>query len=634
MSMRRVQLILRAAALIILLLLGSCGKDKTVVFRNVNVIPMTSETVLTNQDVIIHGNTIRKIVPGGAADVSMADLVIPCDGKYLIPGLADMHIHLYLDTDGSELPLYIANGVTTIRDCNGRDFMLQWRKEVEKGRLAGPRLYLTTHTIRGYEDAPWTLVKERYEKGYDAVKFYSYFPSRTSFHKAMKEAKTLNAYTIGHIPYKLGLAGIIEEGMNEVAHVEELAWEFADIDTSLNMSANEWLPYIVGKYIQKYDGKSMAEVRALLKPEAREIARQLKGRHIPVTTTLYYSHILDQKLFNPDVYIRAPYFKYLPVKYYMNVGLGREKHQRQFGEIPHLVPVWQAVLEELMSALHEEHVTIVGGTDAIWDMGVVPGFSLHNELAYFVETGFTPYEALSFCTCNPGRVAARMDGLEKHHFGTVETGQLADLVLLEENPLEDINAVRNNCGVMANGRWFSPEDCAAMLYFDEQKHQDYLELYTACRELTRGNWQPVTDLMEKTAYEDIKEAVYTNVDICTKKIELLINEDRGDKAEKYFTETITHNWDDYKFLTVFSWRAGIDMKIAGVYPDAIRAVKRALELSKQAGIYETLALLYAYSGDYEQGITAAKEAKKLDPANKRWNETLQEIKEMRKSKHD
>lgn len=629
--MKRIPLILRAAALLILLLLfGSCGKVKRVVFQNVNVVPMTAEKVLKNRDVVIRGSTIESILPGGTADVSQADLVIPGEGKYVIPGLADMHVHLYLDPDGSDLPLYIANGVTTIRDCNGRDFMLDFRKDVENGKRVGPGMYITTYTIRGFEDKPWTLVKERYEKGFDAVKFYDFFPSRTSFHRAMEEAKTLNAYTIGHIPYKVGLAGIIEEGMDEVAHVEELAWEFADIDTGLNYkSGDAWLGYIVGNFIQKYANKPMDEVRAILREEAREIAAMLKDRDITVSTTCNYTHMMDEKLFHPDKFIQNPCFKYLPPLYYIDVGLGREKHQQQFKGIEHLLPVWQAMLEELNRALHEQGILIAGGTDAIWYMGLVPGFSLHDELAYFVDIGFSPYQALRLCTVNGGIVVARMDGLQKPESGTVEAGKRADLVLLEENPLENIDAVRNNCGVMADGRWYSSKDCAELLAFDECKHQEYLRLYNACRKLTQNEITPIVQFLKDTPYEEISGAVYKSTSLTTEIIKKLKRIDETVFLKTFFQDVVEANWDNANYLNTISWRLGHDMRIEAIYPDAIRAVKRSLELSESAAVYDTLAWLYALNGEYENAMKAIDNAKELDPQNKSWDQTRDKIMEMK-----
>jgi len=558
-----------------------------------------------------------------------ADIVIDGKGKYLMPGLADMHMHIYQNTEGSDLPLYIANGVTTVRDCNGRDFILKFREDVEKGKRVGPRILCTTYTIRGYEKEPWKLVKERYGKGYDAVKFYSYFDSGDAFHEAMKEAKDINAYTIGHIPYKAGLDGIIEEGMDEIAHVEEVAWEFADIDKNQTMKANDWLRYIVGRYIQKYADLPIHKLKKVLQTEAQQIVQKLKGKNIAVSTTCHYTHALEKKIYDAENYIMSPHLKYLPPDYYINVGLGQEKHQRQFGEIAGLIPVWKIMLETLFVNLHQEGILIVGGTDALWDMGLVPGFSLHDELLYFVDTGLSPYEALRMCTANSGEVARRMKSLEKSEFGTIETGKRADLVLLNDNPLEDINHIRTNSGVMANGKWYSREDCTKLLAFDDSRHQAYLDVFKACQALRKNNEVPLNEFMQRTEYADIKKTIYKHRDISTRLIEIMHQKGQTDRVKEYFMRAVKSNWDDFNYLNAISWNAGCEMRIKAIYPDAIRATKRAIELRENAGIYDTLAWLYALNEEYDQALHAIDEAKKLDPENKAWDETRDKILEMK-----
>jgi len=613
-----------------LVLMVSCSKVETVVFKNVNVISMTSETILENQDVFVKGNQIEAVLASGTRVNGEANFVIDGKGKFLIPGLADMHVHIYQNIEGSDLPLYIANGVTTIRDCNGREFILKFREEVEKEKRVGPRILCTTYTIRGYEKEPWKLVKERYGKGYDAVKFYSNFKTTDDFRQAMNEAKDIHAYTIGHIPYTVGLDGIIQQGMDEIAHVEEIAWEFAEIKKDQNMDANGWLRYIVGRYIQKYSNMPLHKVKAMLQLEAKEIVNKLKGKNIAVNTTCHYTHLIEKKILDAENYINMPHLKYLPPDYFINVGLGQEKHQRQFGEIKHLIPVWATMLETLLIQLHKDGVLVTGGTDALWDMGLVPGFSLHDELAYFVEIGLTPYDAIKMCTANAGEVARRMIGLEETEFGTVETGKRADLVLLDHNPLEDIHHIRTNSGVMANGKWYSKEACSELLAFDDSRHQAYLDVFKACQALRKNDEAPFNTFMQNAEHKDIKKAIYQHRNISEKLLQIMHQKGQSDRVKEYFKGAVQSNWDDFNYLNAISWNAGCEMRIKAIYPEAIRAVKRAIELREHAGIYDTLAWLYALNGEYENALKAIDEARKLDPDNKAWDETREKIIKMQK----
>jgi imidazolonepropionase-like amidohydrolase len=607
----------------------SCSGQERTIITNVDVITMTSEEVLENRDVIIVGERIVAVAETGKTDPEDDDSIIDGTGQYLIPGLADMHVHLYVFEDGAELPLYIANGVTTIKDCNGRDHILAFRDEIAEGKRIGPRIYCSTHTIRGFEDEPWDLVGERYGKGYDAVKFYSYFDSRQSFNRAMTEAKRLDAYTLGHIPYTVGLDGIIEEGMDEIAHVEEICWEFADFDRDQSLAPDAWLKLIVASYIEKYGDMGPEELRAALAEKASECARKIAGEDIIVSTTCHYNVVIDKKIFETAEFARNPAFKYLPPEYFLALGLGREKHQAQFKGIEHLTGTWSTMLGTMLLALREEGVLLTAGTDAIWYMGLVPGYSLHDELDYFVEIGFTPYEALKTATANAGEAGRRIDGLDQVDFGTIESGKRADLVLLGGNPLEDISNTRDISGVMANGTWFSREDIEAMLAFDPEVHRAQLDLFEAGLALREGDAGPLDEFASKTGYEEAKECIYGNRRTVAELIMGLHAQNMDDRAASHFDTAVKANWDDVNFLNALCWDVAVENKFEKLYPAAIAATKRALELNRHPAILDTLAWLYALSGDYGPAIKAIEEAQSLDPDSEVYRETHDRIVEMK-----
>ncbi len=165
-----------------------CGEsEKIAVFKNVHLVPMTEDKILENQTVLIKGDRIFKIGPANKLRIPQNAIVIDGDGAYLMPGLADMHVHLKGDWPLSQLDLYLANGVTTIRDLDGRDFMLQWRDEIKAGKRSGPTIYVSAQTIRGYEKNPPELVLKR-KSGYDCIKLYSYL-SKEDYQKVMEIAK-------------------------------------------------------------------------------------------------------------------------------------------------------------------------------------------------------------------------------------------------------------------------------------------------------------------------------------------------------------------------------------------------------------------------------------------------------------
>jgi len=440
----------------------SNSADMTV-FKNVNLVPMTEEKILENQTVLIKGNRIFKIGQAANLKIPKQARVIDGTGAYLMPGLADMHVHLKGDWPFPQLDLYLANGVTTVRDLDGRDFMLKWRAEIEQGKRTGPTIYASCPIIYGYEKNAPELVAKR-TSGYDCVKLYSYF-ARDDFQKAMQTAKKLNLYTVGHIPFAVGLDGVIAAGMNEIAHIEELDFEFIDFDRTRNLRPAEWLPYIIGNAVQQNKASfriESKESKIRQKERLSEVIGKLQSSGIPVCSTLSVSKVIVQKLFEPDTFLAHPQSRYLPLKYKEAFSLGREKHQLQFKGINDAALFKYDLDKTLLAELHRAGISIVLGTDAgTGGMGIVPGFSIHDELRILTENGFSPYEAIATGTVNASNIVEAMTGRDE--FGTIEAGKRADFILLNQNPLDDVTHIRNYRGVMANGVWYTQANLSKII---------------------------------------------------------------------------------------------------------------------------------------------------------------------------
>lgn len=192
------------------------------------------------------------------------------------------------------------------------------------------------------------------------------------------------------------------------------------------------------------------------------VARKVQSAHVPVCTTLFLDEVIVEKLFEPDRFLSKPENRYLPRKYLTAFRQGREKHQVQFRGGEAFSRFKRRVDIMLLRYLKEAGVLLVLGTDAGtgW-MGLVPGFSIHEELRILTENGFTPYEAIKTGTVNAAIVAEKMNG--DGDFGTVEVGKRADLILLKGNPLEDIANIKNILGVMASGRWYEKTKLEEMI---------------------------------------------------------------------------------------------------------------------------------------------------------------------------
>ena len=459
-----------------LLMAGSISaqENNPTVFIHANLIPMTSETVLLDQTVVVHGEQIIDVGPGNQTVVPQNSRVIDCSGKFLMPGLADMHMHLRNNwmSDAwpvSPLNLYLANGVTTIR-CFGPlgksgMFALKWRDQVEKGLLIGPRIITCGPILWGYLKNPENaVIKQKYQR-FDFIKPYSYL-TREEYHIVLSTAKKLDLYVAGHIPFQVGLDGILAEGMHEIAHIEELLWEFINLDRDQYFpNKGMWMAYVIrtafGSFTP-YLELDAQEREQIFEEMIAPTVSKLKGRPITVCTTLVVDDIIVQKLFEPEKFLEKPENQYLPNQYMERFRKGKEKHQMQFKGGETFAPLKYILDKKLLVALKEARVPLVLSTDAgTGGMGIVPGFSLHDELEILVENGFTPYEAMAAGTTVASKVVKRMNGQD--NFGAILPGKRADLVLLKQNPLEDVANTRKISGVMAAGRWYDQKALATMI---------------------------------------------------------------------------------------------------------------------------------------------------------------------------
>lgn len=451
------------AMIAILIVLGCNNAEEMIVFKNVNLVSMTADRIVPNQMLLVKGDRIHKIGGSEALSIPQTAKVIDAEGAYLMPGLADMHVHLSGEWPLSQLDLYLANGVTTVRDLDGRDFMLQWRHGIKAGKRAGPTIYAASPIIRGYEKDPPQRILTR-KSGYDCIKLYSYL-SAPDFKSVMALAKEQDVYTIGHIPFAVGLDGIIAHGMNEIAHVEELLWELIDFDRHKELTPKDWVPYLRETIHRQYDSSfdfKLNELKEMHHENIKANVKKLAAKNISVCTTMYLDEVIIQKLFEPQQFLGQPASAYLPQNYINSLLQGKEKHQLQFKGGEGFAPVKYALDKILLKELHKAGVLLVSGTDAgTGAMGLIPGFSIHEELRILAGNGFSPYEAIRTATANASRVVAAMTG--RDDFGTIEIGKRADLILLEKNPLADVSHLKNLLGVMAAGRWFDKNDIRKMI---------------------------------------------------------------------------------------------------------------------------------------------------------------------------
>ena len=453
--------------------LAIASDNNFIAFTHANLIPMTTEAVIPDQTVLVQGNQIITAGSSSQTNIPPNSTEIDCRNAFLMPGLADMHIHFrhgWFDDKKpvSPLKLYLANGVTTVRCYGTRNqknrYALAWREKIEAGDLAGPNIIPCGPQLRGhFKENPENIVIRQKYQHYDFIKVYS-FVTKEEFHSIMSTAKKLDVYVAGHIPFQVGLDGVMAEGMNEIAHIEEFLWEFSDLDRQRYFeSEGDWMTYAIqttfnrfGPLLQLPPGEQEQKIESMV----IAIIDKLKAKPIPVCTTI--DDVTVQKLFDPKRFLEKPENRYLPSSYLERFRMGREKHQLQFKGGEMFAPFKYLVNKKLLVALKAINTPLLLSTDAgTGGMGIVPGFSLHDELRILVDNGFTPYEALASGTVVASKIVQQMNGRDA--FGTITPGKRADLLLLQENPLDDVANARKILGVMAAGRWYDRKAISEML---------------------------------------------------------------------------------------------------------------------------------------------------------------------------
>jgi Amidohydrolase family len=428
------------AATVLALCLGVAQQpaDTPVVITNVNVLPMNTDRVLPAQTVVIEHGVITSIGPVQPPNRPTARLIDGA-GKYLMPGLVDVHVHFH-GNPPEEWPqlleLYIANGVTTIVSLKGNPQILALRDTVNAGRILGPRMY----SVGPFINEPFFTTPDEVERevvaqkraGYDFIKIHGNL-SRAAYHRLNEVARREGIRVVGHLPRNLGPEAAFAEHQYMIAHGEEFLYD------TLSRSTDSSLGTIESHFA--------------------DWARATAAAKIWVTPNLTAYKAIGGMLQNLDSMLARPEMRYLPRSSQIGWGPATNPYTNRNPPLRGAgIMTRYHVLEKLVLTFYQvADVGLLVGTDAM-NTGVVPGFSAHDELADLVAAGLSPWEALHAATVNGAEFLGQPGDR-----GTVAVGQKADLVLLDANPFSDIANSRRIAGVLLRGRWFSRDDIAAML---------------------------------------------------------------------------------------------------------------------------------------------------------------------------
>ncbi|SHE61002.1 Amidohydrolase family protein [Microbulbifer donghaiensis] len=440
-----------------------------IAIENVSIIDIATGSIGEHRRVLIEGNRITAISSAGSEPLLEATQVLDGSGKFLIPGMWDMHAHIGSDemSRKSILPMFIAHGVTGLRilqgdcpePCDAVDAPIaqirQWQKDIESSRQIGPRMFSSSYIVGSSpadprETDPWrpstpdqaqAFVQMEAARGVNFIKVHN-LVARDVYFALAAEAQKQQIGLVGHVPGAITATEASNAGQESIEHlfgvIEECTGGGKQIRDDLRVKLQgdvDLANAALQEMIRRYDARRCKGLFATF--EANETW------HVP--TLIIYNHE------------RVHTWPLDPKNQYVSAKLRDQWLQWQdwelafFGKDPDSSKL-RNLLGRIVFEMEQAGVGLLAGTDANW-WGIYPGYSLHEELEQLVGAGLTPFQALRTATLNPA-IYLNL----QNEMGTVEVGKIADLVLLEGNPLDEIRNTRRIHAVVANGRLFTKAD--------------------------------------------------------------------------------------------------------------------------------------------------------------------------------
>jgi len=425
---------------------------QTLTITHVTLIDVTNGRTQPETTVTIQGNRITNIAPSTGAK-PIAGQIVDASGQFLIPGLWDMHTHVYFDktaADGTDLilPLLLANGITGVRDMGSElDLVLHARGEIAAHRLLGPRMivsgpmldgpkseYKASIPIASPEDGR-KAVDMLKSRGVDFIKTQSGIP-REAYFAIADESKKKGIEFEGHVPDSIRAAEAVAAGQRTFEHLIGI-FEASSPDEDKYLTGQK----SPGAFLATYDPKRESAIIQLL-----------SKNHIWQCPTLFWER--GQWLVDAVDYSKDPDLALAAHTWVTKLWPAAQKSILKSLDTDPL-PVREKFVDhelDIIRKLNAAHVPFLAGTDTPAGVDVIPGVSLHLELQRFVAAGFTPLEALQTATLNPAKFYNKLPD-----YGPIQKGRIADLVLLKANPMEDIGNSRKISGVIADGRYISQQ---------------------------------------------------------------------------------------------------------------------------------------------------------------------------------
>jgi hypothetical protein len=408
-----------------------------VAFDNVNVIPMDQERVLADQVVIVQGGRIAALGPAASTAIPAGVIRVDARGKYLIPGLAEMHGHIPGGNTPDEvvervLSLYSLNGITTVRGMLGHPRHLELRARAARNEILSPTIYTSGPSLNGNSvTSPAVgrqMVIDQKAAGYDLLKIHPGIP-REAFDTIAVTAQRLGMPFAGHVPLAVGVERALETRFASIDHLDGYVEYLVRPGSPVTAEQSQFFGI---NLVENLDESKIPGI----------VARTRQAGVWNVPTQILMDNLAGSE--SADELAARPEMRY----WFPNQIEQWKNTKREFEQEPASRRLqWLLVRRQLIKELYDAGGRILLGSDApqMWN---VPGFSTHRELEALVKAGLTPFQALGAGTT---RVADYFGTSDRT--GTIAPGQQADLILLDANPLASISNTRRIAGVVLRGRW-------------------------------------------------------------------------------------------------------------------------------------------------------------------------------------
>lgn len=441
---------------------------QTILIKNITIIDVRDGSLDKEMDVLIKKNKIERI--GKRLKGDKGSTIIDGLGKYLIPGLWDMHIHCLTDNRYEWVfPLLIANGITGVREMGNNlsfDRINQIRDSTSEGKMIGPRIGATTAQILegpgptslsvvdvftrvGSVDKARQLVREYKQHGMDFIKTYNLLP-RDVYLAIIDEAKRQKIPVGGHVPFSMTAAEVSDLGQSTIEHLTDIAMSCSADEAKLRKELSalpDTMPITIRQPIELKALPAYDEQKAknLFKRFVRNGTWMCPTAVVFVAGTKEESERLaDERLIYIPIATQERWRNLMPRRtaFVQDIEQRRMRFRKR---------------AEIAALAYRSGVGMLAGSDAA-NPYVIPGFSLHDELEYSVQAGLSSLEALQTATINPAKFLHK-----DKEIGIIAKGMYADLVLLDANPLENISNTKKISAVIANGKLFQRADLDKLL---------------------------------------------------------------------------------------------------------------------------------------------------------------------------